>query len=238
MARLSLPGLFQPGLAYACSFIGLKLIDSVSIETMVWSAEGILMLPFSVVFLGERVSAATVGLACVALFGVALVTLPVGLTVPSLGSIPGTALIVAAVVAACWYTVLARRDLRRYDPLLLTGLHQISGLALILVLRAVWPLSNDGSVVSAAGILEAIAAGVCLFSAPFWLYLRSLQLLGASKAAQFLTIEPVLAVPLALTFLGEVFTTTQVVGSAITIVAMFAMARRTMAGEVSAAAGC
>lgn len=122
------------------------------------------------------------------------------------------------------YAVLARRDVRRHDPLLLTGLHQISGLALILVLRAVWPMSNNGSVVSAGGIFEAIAAGVCLFSAPFWLYLRSLQLLGASKAAQLLTIEPVLAVPLALTFLGEAFTTTQVVGSAVTIVAMFAMA--------------
>jgi drug/metabolite transporter (DMT)-like permease len=229
MARLSLPGLLQPGLAYILSFVGLQWMNSISIETVVWSAEGVLMLPFSVVFLREKVSATTITLGCVALFGIGLLTLPAGLTGgASLRSLAGSALVIAAVFAACWYTVLAQRDLRQYDPLLLTGLHHLSGFTLVLALRAISPQPAEGfATPSAAGLGEAALAGLCLFGIPFWLYLRSLQQIGSSKAAQFLPIVPVLTVLLALIFLHEVLSPIQMVGSVVTITAVGGMAFKT-----------
>jgi drug/metabolite transporter (DMT)-like permease len=227
MARLSLPGLLQPGLAYALSFVGLQWMNSVSIETLVWSAEGVLMLPFSVVFLREKVSAATVALGCVALSGIGLVTLSTaGLAGDApLRSLVGTGLVIAAIFAACWYTVLAQRDLRRNDPLILTSLHHLSGFILALAVGAIFGHQEGGQpTLSVAAFGEAVIAGVCLFGAPFCLYLRALQLIGSSKAAQFLPIVPVLSVIMAVIFLKETLDPIQVAGSTITIAAVAVMA--------------
>jgi probable blue pigment (indigoidine) exporter len=229
LARLSLPGLLQPGLAYSLSFVGLKWMNSVSIETLVWSAEGVIMLPFSVLFLREKVSLSTLGLGGIALSGIGLVSLPPGLPPGhSSQSLAGTTLVVGSVLAACWYTVLAQRDLRRNDPLLLTTLHHVSGFLLVLAIQATLDQPEGHfATLSLASYGEATIAGLSLFGIPFCLYLRSLQLIGSARAAQFLPIVPVLTVLLALSLLHEALAPVQVLGGAITIVAVFKMAINT-----------
>jgi len=198
MLRLSIPGLLQPGVAYALSFVGLKWLDSVSVESLIWSAEGVLMIPFSIAFLDEKVTVRTFLLGTAALFGIAMVTIPSGLA--SSGAAPklaGSTLILGAVFAACWYTVLAQRDLRDHDPLFLTVLHHSAGLGVALFLVLLNPAPRGTSVMTPCTIAEAGLAGVCLFAAPFWLFLRSIQLIGSSSTTQFLPFEPVVTILLA-----------------------------------------
>jgi drug/metabolite transporter (DMT)-like permease len=226
MIRLSLPGLLQPGLAYALSFVGLKWLDSVSVETLIWAAEGVMMLPFSVVFLGEAVTGRMLVLGIVALLGIAIVTGgPAGTGASSI-QLAGSALILAAVLSACWYTVLTQRDLRDKDPLLLTALHHSAALVAAIAFRFLTPWTRDVSVISAATVAEASLSGVCLFAAPFWLYLRSLRVIGSASAAQFLSIVPILTLIFARLLLHERLSATQLMGSAVTICAILAMAWR------------
>jgi drug/metabolite transporter (DMT)-like permease len=228
MISLSLPGLLQPGLAYALSFVGLKWLDSVSVETLIWAAEGVLMLPFSVVFLGEAVTARMFVLGIVALVGIAIVTVvPVG---GGAGTSPielaGSALILAAVLSACWYTVLAQRDLRVNDPLLLTALHHCAALVAAIAFGFLSPWPRDTSVISVPAVAEACLSGICLFAAPFWLYLRSLRLIGSASAAQFLPIVPIVTLIFARLLLHERLSTPQLFGSTVTVSSILAMAWR------------
>jgi probable blue pigment (indigoidine) exporter len=227
MIRLSLPGLLQPGLAYTLSFVGLKWLDSVSVETLIWAAEGVLMLPFSVVFLGETVTARMLVLGIIALLGIGIVTVPAGSgTGASSIKLAGSALILAAVLSACWYTVLTQRDLRDNDPLLLTILHHSAALVVAMAFGFLTPWPTAASVISAATVAEACLSGVCLFAVPFWLYLRSLRLIGSASAAQFLPIVPIVTLIFARLLLHERLSIPQLLGSAVTIGAILVMAWR------------
>lgn len=228
MIRLSLPGLLQPGAAYALSFVGLKWLDSVSVETLIWATEAVLMLPFSVIFLGEAVTGRMLVLGIVALLGIAIVTgVPAGSGRGTTATeLAGSALIVAAVLSACWYTVLTQRDLRDNDPLLLTALHHCAALVAATAFGFVTPRPRDASIISISTVAEACLSGVCLFAAPFWFYLRSLRLIGSAAAAQFLPIVPIVTLIFARLLLHERLSAPQFLGSTVTISAILAMAWR------------
>ena len=222
--RLAAPGLLQPGLAYVLSFVGLKWLDSVSIETLIWSAEGVAMIPFSVMFVNEKVTLRSLILGLVALFGIGLVTIPSGpARAVSRVHLEGTALIVGAVFSACSYTVLAQRDLRDHAPLLLTTLHHLAGLAFALSFALATRADGASQILTPNTIAEASLAGVCLFALPFWLYLRSVKLIGSSSAAQFLPAVPVLTIFFAKLFLHETLTSQQILGTVVTICAVLGM---------------
>jgi drug/metabolite transporter (DMT)-like permease len=224
MFRLAAPGFLQPGLAYMMSFIGLKWLDSISVETLIWSAEGVAMIPFSIMFLREKVPSRMFLLGLIALFGIGLVTIPSGLApAVSLAHVWGSALIIGAVLSACWYTVLAQRDLHDHDPLLLTTLHNSAALTFAFIFALVAAPSAEASIFTPGTVAEACLAGVCLFALPFWLYLHSIQLIGSSSAAQFLPIVPVLTIFLARLLLHETLTLRQIVGSTVTLCAILGM---------------
>ena len=222
--RLAVPGLFQPGLAYVMSFVGLKWLDSISVETLIWSAEGVAMIPFGIMFLGEKVPSRMFLLGLIALFGIGLVTIPSGLApAVSLMHVRGSALIVGAILSACWYNVMAQRDLRDHEPLLLTALHHSAGLAFAVALALLAPAPKEASTFTPPATAEACLAGLCIFALPFWLYLCSVQLIGSSSAAQFLPAVPILTIVLARFLLHETLTVQQIAGSIVTISAVLGM---------------
>ena len=222
--RLAVPGVLQPGLAYVMSFVGLKWLDSISVETLIWSAEGVAMIPFSIMFLGEKVPSRVFLLGLIALFGIGLVTIPFGLApAVSLMHVRGSALIIGAVLSACWYTVMAERDLRDHEPLLLTALHHSAGLAFALASSLLAPAPQEASIFTPRTTAEACLAGICIFVLPFWLYLRSVQLIGSSSAAQFLPSVPILTIVLARFLLHETLTVQQIAGSIVTTGAVLGM---------------
>lgn len=223
--RLASPGFLQPGLAYLLSFFGLQW-TSASLETLVWSSESVIMLLFASIFLGESVSRFTMTLSAVALAGVIIASLSPALgTQSNPSALLGNALILAAVLAACAYTVFAQRDLSQHEPLPLTALHQLASLVFVLLARALWPVPAAPTTLplQSAPYLEAALAGICLFSAPFWLYLRSIQVLGSAKAAQFLLLVPVFTLLLAIPLLKETISAPQIIGSLITLAAISAL---------------
>ena len=221
LLRLASPGLLQPGLAYTLAFIGLQQ-TAVSVETLLWSTEGVLMLPFAFFFLKESISLPTLCLGGLALAGVLISTLPAAFQ--EQGKTPallGDLLILAAVLAACAYTIFAQKDLARNEPSTLLALHQLAGLVLAILLDALQSRAQIQPLLTHpfSAFAEVGIAGICLFAAPFWLYLQSMQILGSAKSAQFLPLVPVLTMLSASRVLGERISLVQAVGSAITIAA-------------------
>lgn len=223
--RLAVPGVLQPGLAYSLAFVGLQW-TTVSLETLLWSSESAIMLPFALYFLGDRVSRSTAALVGVAIAGVGIASYSSVLGVRTdAHALAGDILIFCAVLSACGYTVFAQKDLRAHEPLPLIALHQLGGFVTVIALRAFFPsnLTESGGSHSIASYAEASMAGVCLFSAPFWLFLRSVKSLGSAKASQFLPLVPVLTMLLASQVLGERVTPLQKAGGLITIAAVSAL---------------
>lgn len=223
--RLALPGMLQPGLAYSLAFVGLQW-TTVSLETLLWSSESAVMLPFAFYFLGESVSLATGALGGLAIAGVVIASFSSVLGARTdANALAGDMLILAAVLSACGYTVFAQKDLSNHDPLPLVALHQLAGLMLVILVRALWAdhFAETSGPHPVATYVEASLAGVCLFSAPFWLFLLSIKKLGSAKASQFLPLVPVLTMLLASQTLGERITPLQAIGSVITIAAVFAL---------------
>lgn len=220
-ARLSLPGLLQPGLAYSLAFVGLQW-TSVSLETLLWSSESAFMLLFAYVFLQERASRTTIALGALAVAGVVVASLATVLGEQlDKRSLLGEALVLVAVLTACGYTVFAQKDLETYSPLPLVALHQLAGLLLVLLVRAVWsPSVEITGQPSLAAFGEAALAGLSVFSIPFWLFLLSIKRLGSATASQFLPLVPILTMLLASRALGERMELLQTIGTAITIAAV------------------
>ena len=118
---------------------------------------------------------------------------------------------------------MAQRDLRDHEPLLLTALHHSAGLAFALAFDLFAPAPQEASIFTPRTTAEACLAGICLFALPFWLYLRSIQLIGSSSAAQFLPAVPILTIVLARLLLHETLTVHQIAGSVVTICAILGM---------------
>lgn len=219
--RLAAPGLLQPGLTHGLSFLALRW-TAVSIENVIWSSESVLMLLFAYLFLRERFTPRIVKLAFVAFAGIAVVSFgpPDSNGAGGGGTPSGIALILLAVVCACWYTVLTQKDLEQHhDPLVLAALQQVAGLLLIAIFTALAP-SPDPAPPEPSGMQDyilAAIAGVSLFALPFWLYLAAMRQIGSGRASQFLPLSPIFTILAAGVFLGERLSPFQLLGAAVTL---------------------
>jgi drug/metabolite transporter (DMT)-like permease len=224
LMRLALPGVLQPGLAYGLSFVGLQW-TTVSSETLIWSAESIVMLPFAAIYLNSRFSARFVALASAGFGGVVLTTFsPASGAQWATSTLLGNGLIWVAVISACLYTVYAERQLAETDTLPLLALHQLTGLVVALVFTELSPVvAGRVARAPAADIDAAVIAGLTLFAIPFWLYLNAIRHLGSGRAAQLLTLVPVFTIVLARYFLAERLTASQAVGALMVVAALLGM---------------
>ena len=218
-------GLLNPGLAYALSLLGLVSITA-SLSVMLWALEPLLILLLAGLWLGERIGPSLVLLSLVAVGGMGLVIYePNGA-----GSALGIALTIAGVACCAVYTVVARRWLGTADgtaPVVASQQAHALGLALALVAGlwvlggAVWP---EG--VTPAGWLSAAASGVLYYGVAYWLYLAALRVVPASFASASFYLIPVFGVTAGLLLLGEHLDTSQWIGAAIVLLAVFAILRR------------
>lgn len=142
-------------------------------------------------------------------------------------SLIGDLLVVAGTVCAAVYAVLSRRGVQQLSALPLTAIQQSFGWILVLVIC--WLASGESTLFNFAGsqaILGlAIASGIIQYAVPYWLYLVGLKTISASIAAQFLTLIPVFGTVGAYVVLGERLTLMQGFGMALTLTAVFLIAR-------------
>jgi drug/metabolite transporter (DMT)-like permease len=156
----------------------------------------------------------------VLLAGLAGIALTVGS--PESASAGGVLWGLAAGVLTTGYILLSRHVLgRTADPLQLVAVaYTWAALAVLVVALFVgldWP---------PADALPA-AAGVILVGSvvPVLLFYSAIQLSGAGTAARLATVEPVTSVVLSYVVLGDSLTATQIVGGAIVVASVVALAR-------------
>lgn len=136
---------------------------------------------------------------------------------------PGDALVVAGAAAFAWHILLTGRFARRYDPILLatvqiatTGLF---GTAAALVVDGGIPLVLPTAVWSAV-VVTALFATVFAFV----VQTAAQRYTSATRTALIFTLEPVFAALAAWLYAGEPMTASRLVGGALIVVAMGAVA--------------
>jgi len=199
LLRLAVLGLVGVSAFYALQNLALGLTTSVNVGLLLNMGTVFIAL-LSVVFLGERLPAlAWLGIA-LALVGATLLSLPSGAQALSTGHIRGDVLAVLAALCAAIYTVLGKRVLVRFPPIVVTSLATGFGALFLLPFAIVegltWPRSPE---VLCALLILGVGAGAL---ANFWWW-KILQLMPAGRAGVFLLGLPVVSTLIGVLLLRE-----------------------------------
>jgi drug/metabolite transporter (DMT)-like permease len=238
--RISLDrlGLLNPGAAYALSLIGLSQTTA-SLSVLLWAVEPVLILGLAWQWLGERVTGRLAALSIAAAGGMLLVVWAPGVG----GQAFGIAVTLAGVGCCAVYSVLTRRRLGDAPSTLRVVLGQqvwALGLAIV-VLPAALVLDPGGvltgavpgrilepgvaGAISADAWVSALASGIVYYALAYAFYLSALRHVAASLAASAFYLIPVFGVAGGWAFLGERLEPVQLLGAAIVLASVTAIAR-------------
>jgi len=214
---LSLPGLLNPGLAYALALLGL-VTTTASMSTLLWAAEPILIFLLAWPLLGERWNPHLGGWLILGIAGVVVIA---GIGAITSGAAIGNALILTGVACCALYSVISSRTARIADPLVIAAAQQSSAVMFALALAAgELVLSRAPLRIRPTDLFWAALAGFLYYTVAFWLYLIGLRNLPASRVGAMLNLVPVVGVSTAALTLGERLTPTQAIGAVLIIVSV------------------
>ncbi|MCW5961611.1 MAG: DMT family transporter [Pyrinomonadaceae bacterium] len=132
----------------------------------------------------------------------------------------GNFLMLLSVLFWAAYTLFAKR-LANFDPLVITAGATIFG-TILLAPAAVFEIGGTNfPPISASGWMGIIYLGVFSSAVAMLLYNRSLQHLNAGQTANFLNLMPVVAVLIAVIFLGESPTFWQIAGGTLVLLGVW-----------------
>jgi drug/metabolite transporter (DMT)-like permease len=222
--RVGLPGLLQPGLSFIAGIIGLSLTTA-SVEALIWSMESMMIMGLAWLILGERIKFSLIAIACVGVLGVVLVSFAGSVSMSTTAgttALWGNLLILIGVFCAALYTVLIRRQVTTFSPLILVTLNQSVGLMGVF---GIWIVEQVGF---SSGIENlslqnwglAAVSGLMLHALPFWLFTVLLRQVPAGVAGLFLVLIPLFTISGAGLFLGETLSPVQWMGAALILVTM------------------
>jgi O-acetylserine/cysteine efflux transporter len=205
---------FEPALTFALFNSGLAH-TSASDAALLVSLESVFSVLLAVLLLREHAGAVVAIAATLGVGGAALVSAGGDSTNAWIG---GNLLVIAAVLAASMFVVLARRVAGR-DPALTVTAHQfVFAFAMVLPVTLV---GHSHLMHASAGHLAAgFATGVLGSAVPFVLYNQAVRSIPASRAAITLNLIPVFGVLSALVFLGERPGLPQLVGGLLILAAI------------------
>ena len=186
----------------------------------------------SVLFRKERFSPLILVGATVALVGTAVLILGVG-DAGSGGSRKGDLLVLVSALMWAFYTVFARRLIKRHGALEVTAWTLWIGAPALFLAGVPSLLATDWGAVSAGSWLGVVYAGVLAVSVCYFLWYRGVQRLGQSRTAIYANFVPVCALLVAWAWLDEVPGELQLTGAVIIFagIAVAAKAPRMRAGD-------
>lgn len=218
--RIGLPGIFQPGLAYGLSIIGLAQLP-VTLEAMIFAIETPLILLLAWPLLGERPTGLLAALGLLAFAGVLILTWRPEIAVTS-GEGFAVSLIVSAALFAALYSVIVRRMSADVDALRLTRASQTIGWLAVLIVW--WAMQKPQP--SELGVIDATliaGSGLLLNAIPFFLYGLVLERASAGFAALLLPLVPLMTAAIASGVLGETLSSLQWLGALLVLSSVAAL---------------
>jgi drug/metabolite transporter (DMT)-like permease len=222
--RIGLPGIFQPGLAYGLSIIGLAQLP-VTLEAMIFAIETPLILLLAWPLLGERPTGLLAALGLLAFAGVLILTWRPEIAVTS-GEGFAVSLIVSAALFAALYSVIVRRMSADVDALRLTRASQTIGWLAVLIVW--WAMQKPQP--SELGVIDATliaGSGLLLNAIPFFLYGPVLERASAGFAALLLPLVPLMTAAIASGVLGETLSSLQWLGALLVLSSVAALSLTT-----------
>ncbi|MDP2182735.1 MAG: DMT family transporter [Actinomycetota bacterium] len=189
----------------------------------------VIVLVFSVAFLGERLTWSLPAGVALSITGCALVVgaaSPGGIVV----SVRGVAWGLAAAAFFALYSLLGKHAAGRFSPwrLLVFGLG-FATLFWVIYLRGVTAIF--GAMSSPGGAASIVYVAVVSTIVPFSAFLKALHYIDATRATVTATLEPVIAGIAAWLLLGETFDGTQLAGGAFVMCAILLVQRTGHARE-------
>ncbi|MFE0044509.1 DMT family transporter [Streptomyces albireticuli] len=215
VVRLGLLGLLEPALAYAFFTFGLTRTTA-SNASLLTGLESFFAIGMACLFLREKLTGRACAALVLALAGVA--------TLEGLGSgfapHPGDGLVLAGVVCAASYVMLAARTAEHVDALTMTAYQFSSGLLFTLPFAVTRWASGAESLptdASAGAWAAAALSGVVGYAASFLLYNYAIKAVRATTAAMVLNLIPVFGVACAVVLLGERLTGAALAGAVLIV---------------------
>ena len=229
LVRAATTGLIEPWGAYTLGNIGI-IFTSGAFVALVSSLNPVLISLLALPFLGERVSKTAAVLMIVSIGGVALViggdafggTLnPLGIVFAGLG-----------LLCAATYGLVSAKLVRTVPVLPLVALQLLVACAAsagVFFIRVVILGGDPGIPTEFSVWAVAAATGIFGAAAPFILFLEATKRIPTTTTAQFGTLVPVIALIGGVLFLGDQPSGFQLLGTAIVVAALSALARYTRA---------
>jgi drug/metabolite transporter (DMT)-like permease len=229
LVRAATTGLIEPWGAYTLGNIGI-IFTSGAFVALVSSLNPVLISLLALPFLGERVSRTAAVLMIVSIGGVALViggdafggTLdPLGIVFAGLG-----------LLCAATYGLVSAKLVRTVPVLPLVALQLLVAClasAGVFFIRVVILGGDPGIPTEFSVWAVAAATGIFGAAAPFILFLEATKRIPTTTTAQFGTLVPVIALIGGVLFLGDQPSGFQLLGTAIVVAALSALARYTRA---------
>jgi len=223
--RIAGMGIFGFAGAFALSHWGIVRSTATNAALLI-IVEPVSVLLLAPPLLGERMTRPEAVGAALALMGTVLVVVN-GVPGFSERLVPhwrGDALLILAGIAYGSYSLLGRDVLRRHDPLRVTAQSILWG---VLAMAPVAALEMPVVVEWSARLVLGVAYLAIVITALGYLAWNwGLARIPATRAAIFLTVQPVLGAVLGIAFLGEAFTAFTAVGGALIVLGLVITVRR------------
>lgn len=227
LARASLTGALEPGLAYLAGLAGLNLTTAGK-ASVIGATEPIFIVLLAWLLLGQRPSVRLGACIAIVVAGLILLSWP-NLRTLGGGSLLGDALVVIGTLFAAGYVVASSRLMHHHEAAPLAAAQQSVGLLIALIAHVAASLlgleRQSWRELDAAVLGYAMLSGVVQYAAAFWLYLIGLRHLAPSKAALWLTLIPVFGLTGGMVWLGERPEWPVFLGAALIIAAIIAAHR-------------
>lgn len=181
-----------------------------------YGATPALVLLLSVLMKKEEPSVLRLGGVLVAFAGILLVVFERGLDLGG-ETLYGDSLLLAAVVAWTFYSVLGKEMIVKYGPLHATSVTLVWGMAMFLPFGIVQAAGFDYSALTTADLGGIVYLAVATSIVAYLIWYYALGKLPPSKVAVFANIQPILTMVLAWLFLGDALSARFLIGAGITL---------------------
>lgn len=142
----------------------------------------------------------------------------------SMATLSGDLLMLASVI--CWslYSVAAQPLLRRHSPLIITGWSMVTGTVLYVVMAVPALRATDWLAISARSWALMAGSSILALAFAYIVWYTGVQRIGSSRTALYSNLTPIVAMVVAVVWLGERTGGVQIMG-AILILSGLAVAR-------------
>ncbi len=166
---------------------------------------------FAAVFLNEKLTAKQLAGILLSVTGVLLIGLLADKTGEKSSSVKGTALMIMAVFCWAGYNVLSKK-VSQLHPLMITIVTAFAGTAMLLPLAVYENYGSGFPSLSGASWFSVLYLGIFGSALGYFLYSKALESLSAVMVGNFINLDPVIGLLIAILFLPEHINAAQIAG--------------------------